>query len=142
MYFNGSLCKEGARASIVLISPTGEIISLMYNMEFQTTNNIFEYEALIIRLRAAKDLKIQQLTLFGDSELVVQQVKNVSQVKQNLLKVYWNEVWYLVDNFLLCFNIKWRFGIVYGKCILMVCHVRKEQEQVLYLFIQEVRLFI
>ena len=34
MYFNGSLCKEGARVGIVLISPGGEIICLMYKLEF------------------------------------------------------------------------------------------------------------
>ena len=72
MYFNGSSCKEGAREGIVLISPGGEIISLMYTMEFQTKNNISEYEALIIGLRVANDLNIQQLTVFGNSELVVQ----------------------------------------------------------------------
>ena len=34
MYFDGSSCKERAGASIVLISPGGEIISLMYKLEF------------------------------------------------------------------------------------------------------------
>ena len=48
MYFDGSSCKEGAGAGIVLISPGGEIISLLYKLEFQTTNNIVEYEALIL----------------------------------------------------------------------------------------------
>ena len=77
MYFDGSSCKEGEGACIVLISPGGEIISLIYKMEFQKTNNIVEYEALILGLRAAKDLKIQQFTVFGDSELIIQQLKNV-----------------------------------------------------------------
>ena len=57
-------------------------------MEFQTTNNIVEYEELILGLRAAKYLGIQQLIVFGDSELIVQQVKDVYEVKQSLLKVY------------------------------------------------------
>ena len=56
-------------------------------------------------MRAAKDLGIQQLVVFGDSELVVQQVRNVSQVKQQVLKVYRNEVWDLMDNFFSAFNI-------------------------------------
>ena len=77
----------------------------MYTLEFQTKNNIAEYEALILSLRAAKDLGIQQLIVFGDSELIVQQVKDVYQVKQSLLKVYQNEVWDLIYNFLLDFNI-------------------------------------
>ena len=39
MYFDGSSTKEGVGASIVLVSPSGELISLMYKLEFVTTNN-------------------------------------------------------------------------------------------------------
>ena len=53
MYFDGSSCKERTKAGIVLISLGGEIGSLMYKLEFQTTNNIAEYEELILVLRAA-----------------------------------------------------------------------------------------
>ena len=53
----------------------------MYKLEFETTNNTIEYEALRLVLRAAKDLGIQQLSVYGDSELVVQQVKDKYQVK-------------------------------------------------------------
>ena len=70
MYFDGSSSKEGARASIVLISPGGEIISLMHKLEFVATNNTTEYEALILGLRAAKDLCIQQIYFYGDSKFI------------------------------------------------------------------------
>ena len=66
----------------------GETVKLMYKLEFITTNNTAEYEALLLGLKAAKDLDIQQISAFGDSKLVVQQVKNNYQVKQDLLKVY------------------------------------------------------
>ena len=46
----------------------------MYELEFITTNNTAEYEALLLGLRAAKYLGIQQIYVYGDSELVVQQV--------------------------------------------------------------------
>ena len=59
MYFDGSSSKEGAGAGIVLISYGGDLVSLMYKLSFFTTNNIAEYEALILGLRAAKDLGIQ-----------------------------------------------------------------------------------
>ena len=59
MYFDGSSSEEGAGADIVLVSPGGEVIYLMYKLEFVTTNNTTEYEALILGLRAAKDLGIQ-----------------------------------------------------------------------------------
>ena len=105
MYFNGSSSKEGAGAGVVLIYPGGENVCLMYKLEFQTTNNVAKYDASILRLRVAKDLGIQQLVVFGDFELVVQQVRNVYQVKKQLLKVYKNEVWDLIDHFFTTFNI-------------------------------------
>jgi len=49
---------------------------LSFKLEFQTTNNIAEYKAFILGLRAAIDLKIDKLEVFGDSELVVLQVRD------------------------------------------------------------------
>jgi ribonuclease HI len=46
-------------------------------MEFETTNNIAEYEAMVLGLRATKDMAIVFLTAFGDSDLVINQVKNI-----------------------------------------------------------------
>ena len=43
--------------------------------------------------------------MFGDSELVIQKVKSVYQLKKYLLKVYRNEAWYLIENFFIAFNI-------------------------------------
>jgi ribonuclease HI len=105
MYFDGSSSKEGFGAGIVLISPAQEVIMLSYKLEFETTNNIAEYEALVLGLRAAKDMAIESLAVFGDSELIINQVKNIYQDKQQRLKQYRNEVWDLVDNFFLAFNI-------------------------------------
>ena len=54
LYFDGSLCKEGAGAGVLLKSPGGETVRLMYKLEFVTTNNTAEYEALLLGLKAAK----------------------------------------------------------------------------------------
>jgi ribonuclease HI len=105
IYFDGSSSKEGSGAGILLISPSEEVIALSYKMEFETTNNIDEYEALVLGLRAAKDMAIDCLTVFGDYELVINQVRNIYQTKQQRLKKYMNEVWDLIDNFFLSFNI-------------------------------------
>ena len=73
MYFDGSSYKEGAGVGVVMISLGGEAVRLMYKLEFITTNNTTEYEALLLCLKAAKYLGIQQIFVYGDSELVVQQ---------------------------------------------------------------------
>jgi hypothetical protein len=66
---------------------------------------VAEYEALVLGLRAAKEMGIREMAVFGDAELIVQQVKNVYQTKHPRLKNYRNEVWDLVDSFFLAFNI-------------------------------------
>ena len=71
MYFDGSSSKEGVGARVFLISLGGEAVRLMYKLEFTTTNNTAEYEALLLGLKYAKDLGIQQIFVYGDSELVV-----------------------------------------------------------------------
>jgi ribonuclease HI len=89
----------------VLISPEHEVLTMSYKLEFDTTKNIAEYEALLLGFRVAKEMKIQHLKVHGDSELIVQQVRNVYQSKNIRLKNYINEVWDIVEAFFLSFNI-------------------------------------
>ena len=50
---------------------------MSYKLEFDTTNNISEYEALLLGLKAARDMGIDKLLIFGDSELIIHQIKNI-----------------------------------------------------------------
>jgi ribonuclease HI len=105
MFFDGASSSIGAGAGVVFKSPSQETISLSYKLEFEVTNNVAEYEALVLGLRAAKEMGIREMAVFGDAELIVQQVKNVYQTKHPRLKNYRNEVWDLIDSFFLAFNI-------------------------------------
>ena len=67
MYFDGSSSKEGVGAGIVLVSPGGEMISLMYKLEFVTTNNTSEYEALLLGLNAAKNWAFSKFLFMATS---------------------------------------------------------------------------
>ena len=71
MFFYGASSKEGVGVGVVFIYPTQEIISLSYKIEFEATNNVAEYEALVLGLQAAKDMGIEEITVFGDFELIV-----------------------------------------------------------------------
>jgi len=90
---------------LLIISPSKEFTSLSYKLEFETTNNIAEDEALLWGLRAVKDMGIDKLAVFGDFELVIHQVKNIYHTNKKILKKYKNEVWYVVENLFLSFNI-------------------------------------
>jgi ribonuclease HI len=87
------------------VSPAQETMSLSYKLEFEATNNVEEYEALVLGLRAAREMGIQEVVVFGDAELVVQQIRNAYQAKHPRLRSYRNEVWDLVDSFFSAFNI-------------------------------------
>jgi hypothetical protein len=67
MFFDGASSKEGVGAGVVFVSPCQEDIPLSYKLEFETTNNVAEYEALVLGLRAAKDMGIEELEVFGDA---------------------------------------------------------------------------
>ena len=81
MYFDGSSSKEDYGSCIVLIYPAQEIITLSYKMEFETTKNIDEYEAIMLGLIDAKDMTIDSLAVLVDSKLIINQVKKIHQAK-------------------------------------------------------------
>ena len=66
---------------MLLISPAGKWIPLSFKLEYEATNNVAEYEALLLGLQTAKNMNIQSLKFLGDSELVVRQVRNQCQTK-------------------------------------------------------------
>jgi ribonuclease HI len=104
LYFDGSKSKEGAGAGCIIIDPAGNKTLLACRLEFECTNNIAEYEALLQGLRKALDMHIQNLVVFGDSEIVVRQVRNSIHCLTPHLKCYQSEVWSLINKFS-AFNI-------------------------------------
>src|SRR5438128_8212771 len=92
MYFDGSLMIEGAGASIVLISPTGERLKYVLQIYFPVSNNATEYEALLHELHIAISLGIQRLAVHGDSELVVNQVQKEYSCTSEKMLAYCQEV--------------------------------------------------
>ena len=63
------------------------------------TNNQVEYEALIVRLKLAKDLGVKSLTIRSDSQLVVGQVKRTYETKVPCLVKHLKKVKSLLESF-------------------------------------------
>jgi hypothetical protein len=59
MFFDGASSRDVVGAGVVLVSPSQETVYLSYKLEFEATNNVVEYEALVLGLRAAKDMGIK-----------------------------------------------------------------------------------
>jgi ribonuclease HI len=99
MYFDGASTKDSAGTRVVLISPSKETIHLSFKLNFRTTNNIAEYEALLLGLNSAKEMGIKGLKVFRDDDLIIQQVNSTFQAKHVRLKSYRDEVWKVRDSF-------------------------------------------
>jgi ribonuclease HI len=77
VYFVGSKRTEGAGAGVILTSPQGDRMKYVLRMTFlNASNNEAEYEALLHGMRMAKACGATRLRIFGDSQLVAQQVMN------------------------------------------------------------------
>jgi len=99
MFFDGACLRETIGVGVVLIYPKQESTNMSFKLAFQVTNNIVEYEALILGLNAAKDREIKSVKVFGDADLIIQQVNKTFQAKHPRLKAYRDEVWRLKDSF-------------------------------------------
>ena len=55
---------------------------------FPCTNNIAEYEALINSMKIVAEWRVDQLDVFGDSQLVINQVNDIYQTKDEKLVPY------------------------------------------------------
>ena len=83
----------------MLKSPLDHIFKFAYRLEFEATNNVVEYEALLLGLELAKSLKIKLLSIKGDSNLIIMQLKNKFTCKNQRLRNYRNAVWDTVEHF-------------------------------------------
>jgi ribonuclease HI len=99
MSFDDACTKESAGVGVVFISPSKKISQLSFKLNFKVTNNIVEYEALLLGLNAAKEKEIRKLQVFGDADLIIQQVNKSFQAKHVRLKAYRDEVLEAIKNF-------------------------------------------
>jgi ribonuclease HI len=100
MYFDGSKRIQGARAGVVLISPQGDKLKYVLRMSFpQPSNNEAECEALLHGMKMAKACGATRLEIFGDSNLVVQQVMNKCDAISDNMTAYRNLYYYLEGTF-------------------------------------------
>ena len=68
-------------------------------MQFGCTNNTAEYEACILGLEAALELNIKKIDVYGDSMLIICQVKGEWQIKEEKLIPYQEYLSKLAEEF-------------------------------------------
>ena len=66
---------------------------------FKASNNEAEYEALIVGLELAKEMKVESLDIFNDSQLVVCQIKDEYQAREGNMAAYLHKAKKLLESF-------------------------------------------
>ncbi|XP_070021943.1 uncharacterized protein [Nicotiana sylvestris] len=65
---------RGAGASVVFVTSQGEVLPYSFTLTQLCSNNVSKYQTLILGLEMAIEMKRLQLQVFGDSQLVVNQL--------------------------------------------------------------------
>ena len=80
--------KRTSGEGLDLQSPDGFIVEYALNLDFSTTNNEAEYEALISGIGLAKALRMKNIKIRGDSRLIVSKVNGDYEAKKETMKEY------------------------------------------------------
>jgi ribonuclease HI len=91
MDFDGAVSKEGAGAGVWLHNHQKRYSeNHSYKLNFHCTNNVAEYEALMLGLKLLKKVGAKQIMVRGDSELIIKQIKGEYAAKHPRLRAYRN----------------------------------------------------
>ena len=88
VFVDGALSAMGAGAGIVIITPEGIRLEHSFRLGFKASNNEAEYEALIAGLKIALDLGAQDVEVYSDLRLVVNQVQGNFEAQDFRMKEY------------------------------------------------------
>ena len=84
---------------MVLQSPEGDKLKYKLHLQYQSTNNEVEYEALLKGLELAKSMEAKSILILGDSQLIMGQVNGTYEAKEGRMKKYLEKVLLLVKKF-------------------------------------------
>ena len=79
---DGLSTQHAGGIGIILQSLEGDHQEYAVRLQFQTTNNEAEYEALLQGLELAKSLEADLVLVQGDSQLVIGQVNGTCEAKE------------------------------------------------------------
>ncbi|GJW09111.1 reverse transcriptase domain-containing protein [Tanacetum coccineum] len=101
LYTDGASSAKGFGAGLVLLSPTKMEYTYALRLNFESTSNQADYEALLAGLRIAKKMGVQSLSINVDSKLVASQINgNYEACKENMIQ-YLNKA----KEYIGCFKI-------------------------------------
>ena len=98
IYTDGSSNRRAGGAGIVLLSLEGDRIECMVHLDFPTTNNEAEYEAVVAGLDLAKAARAKSVIIYYDFQVVTNQVNGDYECKGERMKRYLDQVRARIDD--------------------------------------------
>ena len=82
----------------MLLSLEGDVVECMIRLDFPTTNNEAEYEALVVGLDLARAAGAISVVIYCDSQVITNQINRDYECKGERMKLYLDQVKRGVDN--------------------------------------------
>ncbi|KAG9454307.1 hypothetical protein H6P81_007211 [Aristolochia fimbriata] len=89
MYFDDAARRNGAGAGVLFVSPRRDLLPYSFVLTQNCSNNEAEYQAILLGLGMAVEMKLSQLNIYGDSALVIKQLTGEFEVKKLELIQFW-----------------------------------------------------
>lgn len=101
MSFDGSYSKDGAGVGIWVVNTrNNHVEGHSHRLNFHCTNNIAEYEALILSLQLLKRLGAKIISIQGDVKLIIKEIKGECSDKHPRMRALKNVVLAFLESFL------------------------------------------
>ena len=99
IYTDESSNRQARGADVMIQTPGGDRIECMIRLDFPTTNNETEYEALVVGLDLTRAAGAESIVIHCDSQVVANQVNGSYECKNERMGRYLEEVKNQINNF-------------------------------------------
>ena len=80
--------KKGSGVGIILTTPDGIQLAYALRFGFQASNNEADNEVLLVRLQVATSMGVEQIQVYSDSQLIVNQVLQQYEAREERMVAY------------------------------------------------------
>lgn len=88
LHVDGASSRHISGVGVRLELPAGEVLEQFFRLKFPASNNEAEYEALISRLRLAREIRAKHIHPFCESQLVASQFSGGYETKNERMDAY------------------------------------------------------
>ncbi|KAJ1691406.1 hypothetical protein LUZ63_015561 [Rhynchospora breviuscula] len=92
VFVDGASSEKGSGVGVEIKGPKGEKFHYAVHLTFEVSNNIAEYEALLVGMRLIEAIGAKRVHFYMDSQLVVNQIKGEYATLNEILALYLEKV--------------------------------------------------